>query len=258
MVLWPKGVWAVYIERTVQPLGDSGHLGSEQSTPVCHTTSKVDLRAWISTRIILYNQQVYNSSNQFRCEVLSHRECGHPCHLCHAASADFEMISTTTGSWIRPSRSRLWRCRIQLPVVIKIISKSAKVGQRWRGCPHSRSGTEYSYHETTSVVQQASEARGKVAMDEWLYSRDIVKAICVVCSMCHHSPWDMRDACLLVGAISWLRNSCRSSECTRSKMGWWRISACVTIQQNRRIESWNNQQFTWWNPRKFSMFSDAW
>ena len=43
---------------------------------------------------------------------------------------------TTTGRWIRRHRRR---GRFQLPVVVEIISKSAKVAwQRWRGCPHSR------------------------------------------------------------------------------------------------------------------------
>ena len=75
------------------------------------------------------------------CPIESH---GHPRHLCHATFADFEMISTTTGSWIRSRRSRLRRGRIQLPVVVEIISKSAKVAwQRWRGCPHSRWDTVY-------------------------------------------------------------------------------------------------------------------
>ena len=59
--------------------------------------------------------------------TLSHRECGHPRHLCHATFADCEMISTTTGSWIRSHRLRLRRDRIQLPVVVEIILKSAIV-----------------------------------------------------------------------------------------------------------------------------------
>ena len=44
--------------------------------------------------------------------ALSHRECGHPRHLCHAT-----LHTSTTGSWIRPCR----RCgQIQLPVVVEV------------------------------------------------------------------------------------------------------------------------------------------
>ena len=39
--------------------------------------------------------------------TLSHRECRHPRHFCHANFAKFEMISTTTGSWIRPALKAL-------------------------------------------------------------------------------------------------------------------------------------------------------
>ena len=55
--------------------------------------------------------------------------------------ANFEMILTTTGSWIR---LRLRRDRIQLPVVIEIISKFAKFHEKGDECVHTLDGTECS------------------------------------------------------------------------------------------------------------------
>ena len=76
--------------------------------------------------------------NIFTPTVLCPIEGGHPRHLCHA-TLQTEMISTTTGNWIR---SRRRRDRIQLPAVVEVIARSAKVAwKRWRGCPHSRWNT---------------------------------------------------------------------------------------------------------------------
>ena len=71
--------------------------------------------------------------------TLSYRECGHPRHFCHATLADFEMISTTTGSWIR---SRLRRDRIQLPVVAEIISSLQKLHDKGDEGVHTLDGID--------------------------------------------------------------------------------------------------------------------
>ena len=63
----------------------------------------------------------------------SHREYWTPSSPMSCNFANFEMISTTTGSWTQSHRRPH-----QLPVVVEIISKFANVAwQRWRGCPHS-------------------------------------------------------------------------------------------------------------------------
>ena len=61
--------------------------------------------------------------------TLSHRQCGHPRHLCRATFADFEVISTTTGCWIRSRRSNptARRSRNHLEVCKSCMTKVTRV-----------------------------------------------------------------------------------------------------------------------------------
>ena len=62
--------------------------------------------------------------------------------------ADFEMISTTTGSWIRTHRKPH---QLQLPVVVEINSKFAKLHDKGEEDVHTLDGTEYTSSLMTSA-----------------------------------------------------------------------------------------------------------
>ena len=91
----------------------------------------------------------------------SHRECGHPRHLCNE--------TLQTSRWFRRRRavgwSRLRRDRIQLLVVVEIISKFAKFHYKGDEGVHTLDGTEY-----TACGNKKVNVQGTLSMAGTIYS----------------------------------------------------------------------------------------
>ena len=99
---------------TWSDVGYSRHLRHEDSFKKIRDRIQLPVDVEITSNFLqeIVTTRMFALEGRFKHCTLSHRECGHPRHLCHATFADFEMISTTAGSWIRPRRRRDWRGRI--------------------------------------------------------------------------------------------------------------------------------------------------